>query len=68
MVQVDGCGSRSPFSSSTTMSVALTVSYGRCPYVNSSHSVTPEQVRQTRRRYDNAVYLTDQLITAISVC
>ena len=41
MVQIDGCGRRSPFSSKFEMSLARTFSYGLCPYVNSSHMVTP---------------------------
>jgi len=42
MVQMAGCDRRSPFSSMLAMSWARTDSYGRCPYVNSSHRVTPE--------------------------
>jgi len=41
------------------MSVALTVSYGRWPYVNSSHRVTPAQVRQ--KRHGNTVDFTNQI-------
>ena len=41
MVHVGGCGNRSPFSSRSGTSRAGTFSYGRPPYVNSSHTVTP---------------------------
>ena len=41
MVHIAGCGRRSPFSSKGTISVALTLSYGRWPYVNNSQIVTP---------------------------
>ena len=61
MVQMDGCGRRSPFSSRTTISVALTASYGRFPYVNSSHSVTPVLHRYDVRHHGNA----DRFLTAI---
>jgi len=47
MVQMGGCFSRSPLSNRSRISFALTASYGRLPYVNNSHIVTPTSTKQT---------------------
>jgi len=43
MVQMVGCGSLVPLSRARAMSAGRMSLYGRSPYVNTSHSVTPNQ-------------------------
>ena len=44
-LQMAGCGSRSPLRNKSGSSFADMLSYGRLPYENISHSVTPEKLK-----------------------